>query len=192
MKIFAELRTMETEEALSTKREYRELVESIAKGDDPNLEKAKEVLGRAGKTSDDLREDVKRMEHRNNLRVAWRKSDEFNLRLTKAQKAQRKADEELAAHQEAYDEKVWPIQGEIQICSQGLHEAENAKRELLLECSSELRDQHRKLSDERDAANTLIKEAHRKGRTEEATKFKYAMLEIESKIEELERKMLED
>ncbi|MFO0921213.1 MAG: hypothetical protein U0905_01845 [Pirellulales bacterium] len=190
--IFKELENLESEEAKSIKLDYRELVAAIASGTEVDPQQAKQIIDRAGKTSDELHEDVKRMEHRNNLRITMKKEPELIHNMAKAQKARKKADEEFQAHREAYEDKVWPIDNEIENCNQGLRDASEAKRALLLDCSAELRKQYRNLTGEHEAAFRLIKRARQAGKIEEVKRLEYAAIEIESKLKDLEKQMLED
>lgn len=114
---------------------YRTLVAQLADGKEPDAEQVDELLGALGKSLDDLKADVERLEQRREWKAqldALPKLADEQKRLGKQVAA---ADRELEAAESKHTEITAPLYGRLDQIKQAMSQAEDARRRLWDTCS---------------------------------------------------------
>ena len=122
---------------------YRELVAGIATGEEPDHAEVERLLASTGKSIDDLRRDVKRFQHRMELKALVASLPELDREFADLQKRIASADRELEVAERKREEAViGPLYVRLEEIKQARSDASRAKQELFHTCEdSELKRQ---------------------------------------------------
>jgi hypothetical protein len=122
---------------------YGELVAGIATGEEPDHAEVERLLATTGKSLDDLRRDVKRFQHRMELKALVASLPELDREFADLQKRIASADRELEVAERKREEAViGPLYVRLEEIKQARSDASRAKQELFHTCEdSELKRQ---------------------------------------------------
>lgn len=149
---------LQQEKAKATIASYRELVAGIATGEEPNTAEVERLLAGAGKSIDDLQQDVHHYRHRFALKAML-------ASLPGLEEERRQVDEQLATAtrlldeaEKVHDETTAPLYERRRELDRAIGDASRASSDLLQSCEDA--DLHRELAEVNTEARRL-EEQHR-------------------------------
>ena len=143
---------------------FRGIVQQIAVGKEPDADRVDAVLGEAGKTLDDLREAVERLQARRRLREQMDELPKLAVERQEIEKQLAAADNILADAEQQHSEVTAPLRARLVRIREASWAAESAKTQLVQTCDepalvAQMRDAEAKLTQARkevsDLRNTL-------------------------------------
>lgn len=113
---------------------YRDFVAGVATGDEPDADDVERTLAAAGKTLDDLRQDVERYQHRLALKAMVASMPKLEAEQQELRRQVAKADDALADAEQRHNEVTAPLYAQLDQLKAALSDAEAGKRELYHTC----------------------------------------------------------
>lgn len=137
-KVFSRIVGRQAERDVRDWVSYRSIVESIADGTEPPIDKVEAQLKANGKSADDLAADVKAALGRRALRATIRKAEGAKAERERINREIEEVRKELQAAQQRYDAVCGPLQEnllQIEVLESNAH---NAKQKLASLCDDQL------------------------------------------------------
>lgn len=131
---FEKIVGLQQQKAQATATGYRGLVASIATGKEPAPEEVERVLASAGKSVDDLRQDVDRQQTRLALKALVNSPPKFEAERRELDSRMADADRELAAAEQRHEEITAPLYATRRELDLAIADAERASTTLVQSC----------------------------------------------------------
>jgi hypothetical protein len=134
---FEKIMGLQEQRARTTIASYRELVAGVAKGVEPEPAEVERLLTDAGKSLDDLRQDVQRYEHRFALKAMVNSIPKWETERQEIDERIAAADRTLEAAEKQHEEVTAPLYASRRELNEAINNATRASNELVQTCDDD-------------------------------------------------------